>query len=162
MVECKLCRLGVLAESLRNDLSIGKVSVWELAQKYDTDEETVKNHIENHYSLQTLSTIRTDTNNFEEWYSRSISLMVGLEEWVSRVIRDMDDMSDYRIRQLTSLTREYRAAMELILKLEQYREETGYADDAKWKTRYEQLIEIIVTDGCDGCKELLLEVLDDE
>ncbi len=158
-MECKLCNLGVLADSLKSDLSIGKVTVGEIAKKYDVSEAVVKEHIKNHTQLMTVSQIRTDTNNFEEFYIRTIDLMLGLEKWVKEVITDTDEINDYRIRQLTNLTKEYSRTIELALKMEQYRDQSGLGDDLKWKSRYEDLINFIRQYGCPACQELLMEAV---
>lgn len=161
MKDCKLCSMGVMSKDLKSELALGKTTIKDIAKRYNVDEEELKTHIAEHYTVTTLSTIRSNTNNFEEFYMRSLQLMMGLERWVGRVIRNDEDINDFTIRQLTSLTREYKGCIELCLKMEQYRESSGFSDDLKWKTRYELLIEQIYKYGCAKCKEMIAETIDE-
>jgi energy-converting hydrogenase A subunit M len=159
--DCRLCSMGVMSKDLKSELALGKTTVKDIAKRYNVDEEELKTHIAEHHEVKTLSTIRSNTNNFEEFYMRSLQLMMGLERWVGRVIRDDEEINDFTIRQLTTLTKEYKGCIELCLKMEQYRDASGYGTDLKWKTRYEQLIDQIYKYGCQSCKEMIAEAIDE-
>lgn len=154
--KCKICEAGAIGRKWSYDVLMGRRSVAEMARYFGVTDEEVWRHIDEHIDMEEIQ----EEQKRQDGADRIVQQLERIIDVLSEKVEELSEgwvLDSQKILDLTRLAKELRGA------LMDYAEVIGEIQRGQivvqvqqMEERVDQLVEILMDEVCDECREKVL------